>query len=264
MPRSWLRVLLGLVGVSLLVLALRNGWLHGPLGAARTAFAPLESSITAAGETVGGVLWSFLKVGTLTRRVRSLEEELVRLRAERAREVSLEQENVELRRALALLPRTRFRQVTADVTGISTDGASTVFRINRGANDRIAPDAAVIAADGVAIGSVSSVEASTATVELLTGGKVRVAARALDTGAEGIVHGVRGLDVIFDGIPRTQTLRVGDRLVTTGLDGNFPPHLFLGTVVSVRAPENAIFQEASVQLPLDLHRLKVVAVLLEP
>ncbi|TSC73022.1 MAG: rod shape-determining protein MreC [Parcubacteria group bacterium Gr01-1014_38] len=263
MPRPRFRVLLGMVGVGLVILALHDGWLNGPLGLARVGFAPVEWSITNVGETVGGVVWSFLRVGTLSRRVRTLEEELARLRAEQAREASLQQENAELRQALRLLPRTRFRHVAADVTGVSTDGASAVLRINRGANDRIPTDAAVIAADGVVVGHVSSVQTSTATVELLTGGKVRVAARALDTGAEGIVHGVRGLDVIFDGIPRTQTLRVGDRLVTTGLDGNFPPYLLLGTVVSVRALENAIFQEASVQLPLDLHRLKVVAVLLE-
>lgn len=262
--RTRSRVLLGGAGVALLVLALRSGWLNGPLGVLRTGLAPVEKSVTSVGETVQGVVWSFLRVGTFSRRVRLLEEELARLRTEQARDASLEQENEELRRALSLLPRTGFRHVAADVTGISTDGVSTVVRVNRGAHDHIPVDAAVIAADGVVVGRVSSVQMASATVELLTGGKVRAAARALDTGAEGIVHGVRGLDVVFDGVPRTQTLRVGDRLVTTGIDGNFPPHLLIGTVVSVRAPENAIFQEASVQLPLDLHRVKIVAILLEP
>ena len=129
---------------------------------------------------------------------------------------------------------------------------------------KVASTDSVAPADGVVVGRVSSVQMTSATIELLTGGKVRAAARTLDTGAEGIVRGVRGLDVVFDGVPRTQTLRVGDRLVTNGIDGRFQPHMLIGTIVSVRAPENAIFQEASVQLPLDLHRLKVVAVLLEP
>ena len=264
MARGRSRVFIGAAGVALLFFLLRSGWLNEPLGMARRGLGPVEHSLASAGETVGGVVWSFLRVGTFSRRVRTLEDEVARLRAEQARGKSLEQENEELRRALNLLPRARFRHVTAAVTGSSTDGASTVVRINRGANDRIPAEAAVIAADGVVVGRVSSVQMTSATIELLTGGKVRAAARTLDTGAEGIVRGVRGLDVVFDGVPRTQTLRVGDRLVTTGIDGRFPPHLLIGTIVSVRAPENAIFQEASVQLPLDLHGLKVVAVLLEP
>ncbi|TSC64453.1 MAG: rod shape-determining protein MreC [Parcubacteria group bacterium Gr01-1014_106] len=193
-----------------------------------------------------------------------MNEEIARLRAEHAHSASIEQENVKLREALQALPRTGVRVVVADVSGISTDGASAVLRINRGARDGIDADAAVVAVDGVAVGRVSSVQASTATVELLSGGNIRVAARDLETNAEGIVRGVRGLDIIFEGVPRTQSLRVGDRLVTTGLDGYFPPHLFLGTLASVRAPENAIFQEASVQLPLDLHRLTLVAVVRSP
>lgn len=264
MRRVWSRTLLGAIGIALLVVAFRAGWLNAPLGVARMAFAPVERAVSGAGSATGGVLWSFFRVGTLTRKIRGLEEEVVRLRAEQARGASVEQENAELRRALEALPRTGLKHVVADVTGISTDGASAVLRINRGANDHIAADAAVIAADGVAVGRVSSVQASTATVELLSGGNIRIAARDLETNAEGIVHGVRGLDIIFEGVPRTQTLRVGDRLATTGLDGYFPPHLLLGTIVSVRAPENAIFQEGSVQLPLDLHRLKIVAVVRGP
>lgn len=264
MRRVWSRTSLSAIGIALVILAFRAGWLNTPLGFARTVFAPIERAFSVTGSAAGGVLWSLLRVGTLTRRIRGLEEEVARLRGEQARSASVEQENAELRRALDVLPRTGLQHVVADVTGISTDGASAVLRINRGANDHIAADAAVIAADGVAVGRVSSVQASTATVELLSGGNIRVAARDLETNAEGIVRGVRGLDIIVEGVPRTQTLRVGDRLVTTGLDGYFPPHLLLGTIVSVRAPENAIFQEGSVQLPLDLHQLKIVAVVTKP
>lgn len=258
------RALGGVLLVLLLFAAFRLGVLTVPLNLIRMALNPVESFVGTAGERLAGLLSSFMRIGTLSVRVRSLEQERAQLIAEAAHRESVEQENAQLREELKLLPRARFTVVSADVVGPATDGVSTAIRINRGSRDGVSAGAPVIAADGVIVGRTHTVLAGSATVDLLTGGTVRVTARALTTGAEGIVRGTRGLDVLLEGIPRTEELRVGDRLVTSGIDGVFPPHLFVGTVKAVRAPKHAIFQEGTVQLPLNLHRLRTVAVIVEP
>ncbi len=50
-------------------------------------------------------------------------------------------------------------------------------------------------------------------------------------------------------------------VLTSGLGGNFPANLFVGQVVSVNSPENALFQEASVQPVVDFAGLKAVLVI---
>ncbi len=258
--RSRLVIAIGVFVVG--VAALRSGWLVMPRSLARGGLMPIERAAWESGEAVSRSLDSFLRIGTLTTRLRSLEKSLAGARAEIARLESIREENQRLRSALALLPRSEFRLVAAEVVGPSTDGVSSALRINRGARDGITQGSPVIAEDGILIGQVQEAHLTGATVDLLTGGRVRVSVRAVGTGAEGIVRGLRGLDVIVEGVPRTDELREGDRLVSSGIDGAFPPHLLIGTIQSVRSPEPAVFQEASVQLPLDLHRLKIVAVII--
>lgn len=259
----WTRrtVILGLVSAALAVVVLRLGWLAVVRDRARVVTGPIERAAGEGTEALLGPIRSFFQIGELTKQVRSLEGESARLRAENARLRSVEQENTELRGALRLLPQVTPAPVLADVVGPTTDGVTTAVRINRGARDGIRPRSPVLGSDGSVVGRVRDVAANTAEVDLLAGGTFRVAARATDTGAQGIVRGLRGLDVIIEGVPRTDELRAGDTLVTTGIDGVFPPHLFIGTIRSVRSPEHAIFQEASVRVSVDVHRLRLVAVL---
>lgn len=255
------RVILLMVGLVVIGASFRGRWLNPLLDAGRVAAEPAERAVGRTGDSIRGVVSSIARVATLSERVRTFENELARAVAENAGLRSIAEENKRLRETLALLPRLPSKVTLAEVIGPSTDGASTAVRINRGTRDGIAARAPVIAADGVAVGLVRDVLPNSATVDLLSSGRVRIAARDLATGAEGIVRGLRGLDVVIEDVPRTAELRAGDRLVTTGLDGAFPPHLFVGTVRSVRAPEYAIFQEGSVQLPLDPASLRLVAVI---
>lgn len=264
MRRIRATVLLGLVTALVALLVFRTNLLAPLFDAGRASGAPVERTLGRTGSTIGGTLTAFVRVGTLTARVRELEAALAQATAEAARLESLQEENAHLRTALDLRARVPLPLVMAEVTGPSTDGVSVAVRINRGADDGIQPRAPVLSADGIVVGRVRAVVANTATVDLLTGGQFRVTVRDLATRAQGVVRGVRGLDVVVEGVPRTEALRVGDRLVTTGIDGVFPPHLLVGTVRTVRAPEHAIFQEGSVQLPLDPRRLSLVAVITEP
>lgn len=249
--------------VGILLVVVRAGWLAAGAGVGQAITNGPIVLLGRTGESIAGAARSFLRVGSLAAHVRELEEQLARREAEQTRRAALLRENEELREQLGLLPRARFHLVVADVVGPTSDGVTGAFRINRGVEDGIQPGAPVIAADGVVVGRIAKAHARSALVDPLTGGRMRLTARSVTTGAEGIVRGLRGLDVIVEGVPRTQELRVGDRLVTSGTDGVFPPHLLVGTIKSVRADANAVFQEGSIQLPLDLVRLRVVAVLRE-
>lgn len=210
---------------------------------------------------VTSVLQSFLRIAQLARRTKALEVEVAGLRAEEARAESVARENADLRRALDLRPSTPYNVVAADVTGSTTDGATDALRINRGTRHGVARNAPVLAPGGVIVGRVRDAGWTDATVDLLAGGAVRVGVRALSTGAEGVVRGTRGLEAILEGVPRTQELKTGDTLVSTGIDGAFPPHLLVGTIGEIRAPENAVFQEAGVRFPVNARALRIVEIL---
>lgn len=235
-----------------------------PVSLLRSLIRPVETVIGTVSRGVSETAVSLTRIGTLARRVRELETEIARLEGEVGRQASVEQENGDLRRALDLLPASPYQLVAAEVVGVTTDGVSTSLRLNKGTRQGVALNDPVIAPGGSVIGRVRDVQWGDALVELPTENTFRIAARALSTGAEGVVRGVRGLEVILEGVPRTQELRVGDQLVTTGLDGTFPPHLLIGTVESIKTVENAIFQEARVRLPISPRGVRMVAVVTGP
>ena len=60
---------------------------------------------------------------------------------------------------------------------------------------------------------------------------------------------------------RTEDLRQGDEVVTSGLDGRFPPGLLLGTIQSVKKGEIGIFQDAKLLPAANFDQLEEVLVI---
>lgn len=255
----WVLVLLCGVGI---FLAVRQGIYGAPESIMVRFSTPIVRVARGVGETVTQSVNSFLRVRRLSRAVRLLEEENARLQASVARLESLEQENTVLREQLKLLPRAQRRMISADVASRTTDGVSDGLVINRGSQDGIEAGQPVIVSDGVLVGRVHAVQPGSAIIALLTDPSVRLGGIVRRSGAEGLVHGVRGIDLSFDTVPRTDSLVVDDRVVTSGTDGAFPPDLLVGTIQSIEAPENEIFQSAHLTLSINPRTVRVVSILL--
>lgn len=250
------------IGILGLLILTRSNLASYPLGLVHTLTSPLELLLDRATTGIRDTVTSFLRVGTLARRLRDLGRAQEQRDVAAARAAGLEEENARLREALGMRARVSYPHLFADVTGVTTDGETVALRVNRGTGDALRVGNPVISVDGTLVGIVRTADWSSASVDLLTSGSLQVTVRASSTAAEGIVRGQGGLGVLLENVPRTSELRVGDQLVTTGLDGHFPPQLLVGTIAAVRAPENVVFQEADVRLQTDLHRLRIVAVLL--
>lgn len=262
-PRRGTRAFVGGALLLLMVfVAFWRGWL-GPVESGVLSFlAPVTRALSTAGREMIGVVGSFARIGTLGRTVRILQEENARLQSLVARLEGVEEENAVLREQLKLLPRASFRLVTADVIGRSTDGVTEALIINRGTNDNVDAGMPAIVNEGIVVGRVQKAERSSATVVLLADPSFRVAGETLGTKAQGLVRGARGLEIIMDTIPQTSEVKVGDRVITTGTDGIFPPNLLIGTIRSVDAPGNDIFQSATITPLVNLHRARIVSVIL--
>jgi len=208
------------------------------------------------------VVTSFLRIGTLSRSVRILENKNSGLEAQLAQLESLKNENNDLRKQLELLPKKKYSIVTADVIGHSSDGARDVLIINRGLKDGIREEMPVIVNEGVVVGKIDKADEFTSALVLVTDVEFRLAAAIVGTSAQGLVRGARGLDVIIEDIPRDISISIGDKVVTTGLDGIFPPDLLIGTIRTVQAPGNEIFQSASLSPTVDPRKLRMVGVII--
>lgn len=132
--------------------------------------------------------------------------------------------------------------------------------INRGSNDDIRRGMPVVTNQGL-VGRVDAVIADAARVQLITdpASAVNIYLQNADTSA--VLYGSVTGDVSLDLISQNVTVEAGDLILTSGLGGGFPADLIIGQVVTVRALEFELFQQATVQPAVDFSRLPIVLVI---
>ncbi len=117
----------------------------------------------------------------------------------------------------------------------------------------------VVAADGL-VGRVVLVSGSYAKVQLVTDGAASVGAMIRRTRRQGIVRGASAGGLELDFVSLQADVRVGDRVVTAGIDGIYPRGLPVGTVVEVE-PGEELFHRIRLQPAVDMGLLEQVYLL---
>lgn len=184
----------------------------------------------------------------------------------RARLVEMENR---IRSLKSLLPpeESDFREppgVNATVIARRAVWQEPLLGLDKGTHDGVHTDAGALCRGAVA-GRIVAAGPRASSLALLTHPGVTIGARLMQSRIEGILQGTKSaegnshlcrLQIVAKEI-KTQP---GEQVVTSGLDGVFPPGLWLGTVVSVT--KTASFQwQLEVQPAIDESRIEAVHVL---
>ena len=159
-----------------------------------------------------------------------LRRELQQMRSWREAALQLEQENARL----LDLNRVRLDPELTFVTGIVMADAGSPFRrsvlINVGARDGILDGWATMDGLGV-VGRISGVGEGTSRVLLLTDNNSRIPVTIQPSGRQALLMGDNSPAPVLDFIEAPEDIAAGDRIVTSGDDGIFPPGFLVGQVV---------------------------------
>ncbi len=174
------------------------------------------------------------------------------------------EENEKLRAALAFSAAAKFRTVVADVIAkeaVAEDSRGLI--IDRGTNDGLRPGLGVISEEGVIVGKIVEAKAATAKICLTTNPDCQLAATLQNQDkTQGITDGDLGLTIKMNYIPQLEHIAPGDPVVTSGLGGDIPRGLVIGKVSKVYNTSNEVWQEATIEPPLNFDNLTVVSVVI--
>lgn len=183
-----------------------------------------------------------------------LRRELQQMKAWREAAIQLEQENARL----LDLNSVRLSPELTYVTGVVLTDSGSPFRrsvlLNIGADDGIRDGWAAMDGLGL-VGRISGVGARTARVLLLTDGNSRVPVTIQPSGKRAILAGDTTGAPALEFVENPEDVRAGDRIVTSGDGGVFPPDLAVGQVV--RSTDGRL----RVRLSADTSRLEFLRVL---
>ena len=150
-------------------------------------------------------------------------------------------ENGHLRALLQLSQRSTTQSLPAEIQYDTRDPFTQKVVIGRGAQQGIQNGSPVVNEDGV-IGQVTRVFPLQAEVTLLTDKDQAVPVQIVRTGLRSVIYGTpKGdtLDLRF--VPISADIQSGDELVTSGLDGVYPPGLPVAKVVRVDKQADTAF-----------------------
>lgn len=183
-----------------------------------------------------------------------LRRELQQMKAWREAAIQLEQENARL----LDLNSVRLSPELTYVTGVVLTDSGSPFRrsvlLNIGADDGIQDGWAAMDGLGL-VGRISGVGGRTARVLLLTDGNSRVPVTIQPSGKRAILAGDTTGVPALEFVENPEDVRAGDRIVTSGDGGVFPPDLAVGQVV--RSTDGRL----RVRLSADTSRLEFLRVL---
>lgn len=192
---------------------------------------------------------------------RQLKEQIERMRLEQVRLSEDATQAHRLQSLLAFKEQFIARTVPAQVIGSSGSDLSRSIYIDKGSNDGIGQDMAVITAGGI-VGKVLRVYPSTSLVLMVNDQSSGVGALLEKSRLQGVLRGTPNGELILERVMSDETVTPGETVLSSGGDQIFPKGLPVGTVSKV-SPGREMFLSIKVKAAADLSRLEEVLVVTE-
>lgn len=173
----------------------------------------------------------------------------------------LKMENAQLRRLLATSATVPVKSILAEILYDARDSFTRRIILNRGLKQGIALGQPVIDDQGV-VGQVTRVFPLTAEVTLLTDKDQAIPVQVQRNGLRSVVYGKGQVGSLELRVPSNADIKAGDILVTSGIDGIYPPGLMVARATVVENNATTTFERIACLPIAGLDRHKEVLILL--
>ncbi len=255
-----LRLLVTLsLAIALMVLDHRGGWLSAIRGQIEVIVQPLWRLAGLPAKLSETVRDDASTRARLAQDNEILRNALLISGARIARLQTAAAENARLRGLLGAAEQGGLDVQLAPILDIALDPTRQRVVLDIGADQGVTPGQAAIEAGGL-IGQVIEVRPTTATVLLLTDPDHAVPVAVSRNGIRLVAYG-RGDRLELANVPTSSDVKVGDRIVTSGLGGRFPPGFPVGTITALRRDESRAFLVGDLKPAAQLDRGRDVLLL---
>ena len=203
----------------------------------------------------------YLNIIGIKKNNRKLTKSISELKAKLGALTELKLENERLNQLLAFKQKTNMNLLAAKVIGKDLIPDHNTITINRGTIHGIKESMAVITIGGV-VGYVIEPQAFTTQILLLTDRYAAVDSLVQRSRARGIVEGISSRECLLNYLQREDDVKVGDLIVTSGLDNIFPKGFPVGTVTDVKKNQYDISQRVTVRPAVNPFTLEEIFIVL--
>jgi rod shape-determining protein MreC len=225
------------------------------------AIAPVEKLFHGIGFNIRYAWSNYIDLRNTRQQNRELKDEVARLRLEQA---ELAQDALQGQRLQTLLNFQRHyvtSTVAAQVIGTSGTDQSRVLYIDKGSDDGLKVDQAVITPDGI-VGKIRETMAHTSQVLLINDPSSGAGVLLASTRIRGILHGSQEGHVVINNLTPDSRIRPGEKVLTSGGDQIYPRGLNVGTIESITPdPDHQPYTLIAIKPAANLFQLEEVLVI---
>ena len=226
-----------------------------------TAMTPLETVVHTASLRVRGGWNDYVNLRHTRQQDEQLKDEVARLREEEASFAEDAAQGRRLQKLLGFKESYVTSTVAAQVIGTSGSERSHVLYLDKGSEDGLKPEQAVITPDGV-VGKIRDVFPHTSQLLLINDPSSGAGVILATTRIRGIVRGTATGQVQINNLTADSRIKPGEQVVTSGGDLVFPRGLPVGVIESIAPdPLHQPYTAIVVKTAANLSRLEDVLVI---
>ena len=217
-------------------------------------FVPLMSAISQPIDTIHSAIQSARDLMSIREQNYGLLQENLKLKQWQLVARKLEVENLALQKLLNIVKEKKGKFITARVVAGTGGPLASSFLLNAGITDGVYKGNIVLGDAGV-VGRISQVAKGSSRVTLLTDFNSRIPVLVEKSRIRAIMVGLNAAKTQLIHIDQASKFSIGERIITSGHGGVFPPGLLVGTI------DSADTNKIRVRLSNNLSRLEYVSIL---
>ncbi|MCH8209257.1 MAG: rod shape-determining protein MreC [Nitrospinae bacterium] len=222
---------------------------------------PFQNFFTNMVNSVEDVMDQYIILGNVAKENEELRNEIDILLGQNN---ELREKALQLRRVAELMKyqdKIGQKKTVATIIGRDATQWSKMVFINKGTRHGVHKNLPVVTGSGV-VGHVIQATKSVSKVLLIIDNRSAVDALFQDSRVTGVVVGAGEGLCKMKYVPIGASMKVGDRILSSGLGGIYPKGLLVGTVISFSKGRDGLFQEVTIKPSVEFSRLEEALVLL--
>ena len=224
-----------------------------------TIFSPIPKMVNWIGQSTSDVYHGYLDMRRAVNENFALHQKVIDLTAENLKLRSSEGDLKRLRSLLGYADQFSMPTTMAQAVMLDTSGRFKSMIIDRGSNDGIDVNDAVVNANGL-IGRVVLTTKDLAKVQLVTDSNSSVGVLVERTRRQGVLRGDGAAGAQLYDVPSLADVQVGDNVLSAGIDGIYPKGIPVGVIVKAEKGQD-LFKSIVVKPSVDFGSIEEVIVL---
>ena len=228
--------------------------------AIQTVTYPFQASVQSAVSNIKNLWNSYILLIDVKEENNRLKQQILDMEEKLSEHIEDSVQFRRLRDQMLFARKNPLEKMYAEIIGESSDNIHNIHFINRGSYQKVQRNYIVIRKEGL-VGRIHSVSPFQSSVQLMIDHRNRVPALIQRNRVRGLIYGTQA-GIEMRQINQHAKIKIGDRVISSGLGGLYPKGILIGWVSEIRYQQHELFKTAILESAVDFNSIEEVFVII--